>query len=127
MGRGWLAVAAGALLAAPGASRTADEVSRLAAAPDTAPRIELHTLLFPREPPARLLRARLTIQGIDPQDVARTVEAYNRRSRIVNFSASGMAVAPFLLGDVFRLDPGQSLAFRWTGQTAKLVFQFSWR
>ncbi|MEY2667789.1 MAG: hypothetical protein RJA59_427, partial [Pseudomonadota bacterium] len=59
MGRGWLAALAGALLAAPGAALPEDDPPGLDHLPATVEQLELRTLLFPRDPPVRLLRAQL--------------------------------------------------------------------
>ena len=69
---------AAALLLAPGAPLPDDEPPCLDLCADTPARVELQTLIFPRDPPVRLLRAQLRISGIDPEDVRRTLEAYNR-------------------------------------------------
>ena len=127
MGRGWLAALAGALLAAPGAAIPEGDPPGLDHVPATVERLELATLIFPRDPPVRLLRAQLRISGIDPEDVRRTLEAYNRRSELAQFTPDGLAVAPYLLQRALDLGPDQLLQFRWSGRSGKLVFQFTWR
>jgi hypothetical protein len=127
MGRGWLAALAGALLAAPGAALPDDDPPGLDHLPATVEQLELTTLLFPRDPPVRLLRAQLRISGIDPEDVRTTVEAYNRRSEVAQFTPDGLAIAPYVLQRALQLGPDQVLQFRWSGRAGKLVFQFTWR
>jgi multidrug efflux pump subunit AcrB len=89
--------------------------------------VERESLLFAPERGPRLLQERLRISGIDPADVARTLEAYNRRSEIAQFTPDGLAVAPQLLNRALSLQPNQLLQFRWSGQAGKLVFRFTWR
>jgi hypothetical protein len=127
MGRRWAAALAAALLLAPGAALPADEPHCLHLCADTSAQVELQALIFPRDPPVRLLRAQLRISGIDPEDVRRTLEAYNRRSELAQFTPDGLAVAPYLLQRALHLDPDLLLQFRWSGRAGKLVFQFTWR
>jgi hypothetical protein len=126
MGTRWAAALAAVVLLAPGAALP-DEPSLLDLCIDTSERAEFHTLIFPRDPPVRLLRAQLRISGIDPEDVRRTVEAYNQRSEIAQFTPDGLAVAPYLLQRALHLSPDLLLQFRWSGQAGKLVFRFTWR
>ena len=127
MGRGWLAVVAGALLAAPGLAPADGESPSLALSSDTPDRIELEALIFPRNPAVRLLHWRLRVSGIDAEDVRRTLEEYNRRSELAQFTPDGLAVAPYLLQRALDLSPDLLLQFRWSGQAGKLVFRFTWR
>ena len=127
MGRGWLALVAGALLAAPGVAAADGESSCLTLCSDTPERIELQTLIFPRQPSVRLLHWRLRVSGIDAEDVRRTLEEYNRRSELAQFTPDGLAVAPYLLQRALDLSPDLLLQFRWSGQAGKLVFRFTWR
>lgn len=127
MGRGWLAAALVALLAAPPAAGGAEPHPGLVPSIAEQDRVERHALLFPPERGPRLLQERLRISGIDPADVARTLEAYNRRSEIAQFTPDGLAVAPQLLNRALSLQPNQLLQFRWSGQAGKLVFRFTWR
>ncbi len=127
MGRRWAAALAAALLLAPGAAVPDDEPACLDLCADTPARVELQTLIFPRDPPVRLLRAQLRISGIDPEDVRRTLEDYNRRSELAQFTPDGLAVAPYLLQRALHLNPDLMLQFRWSGMAGKLVFQFTWR
>jgi hypothetical protein len=127
MGRGWLAALAGALLAAPGAAIPEDDPAGLDHLPATVEQLELTTLLFPRDPPVRLLRAQLRISGIDPEDVRKTLEAYNRRSEVAQFTPDGLAIAPYVLQRALQLGPDQVLQFRWSGRAGKLVFRMTWR
>ncbi|HET8723352.1 MAG TPA: hypothetical protein VFM53_04045 [Anaeromyxobacteraceae bacterium] len=122
---GWrLPVALGALLlAAPAAA--GDE--RLDPGPAVQARLVLEERAIPTRPGVRLLRERLRISGIEPDDVARTLEAYNRRSEILQFTPEGVALAPHILDRALSLDPGQLLQFRFSGQAAKLVFRMTWR
>lgn len=123
MGR-WFPVALGALLLiAPVASGD----DRLDPGPDVHARLVLEERAIPHRPEVRLLRERLRISGIEPDDVARTLEAYNRRSEILQFTPEGVALAPHLLDRALALDPGQLLQFRFSGQAAKLVFRMTWR
>jgi hypothetical protein len=127
MGRRWAAALAAALLLAPGAAFPDDEPPCLDLCADSPARVELQTLIFPRDPPVRLLRAQLRISGIDPEDVRRTLEAYNQRSELAQFTPDGMAVAPYLLQRALHLSPDLLLQFRFSGQAGKLVFRFTWR
>ena len=127
MGRGWLAAALAALLAAPPVAGGADPRPTLQPSVAEQGRVERGVLLFPPERGPRLLKERLRISGIDPADVARTLEAYNRRSEIAQFTPDGLAVAPQLLNRALALEPNQLLQFRWSGPSAKLVFRFTWR
>ena len=127
MGRGWLAVLAGALLAAPGSAAADGDPPPLTLGADTSDRLDLIALIFPRDPPVRLLRTRLRISGIDPEDIRHTLEAYNRRSELAQFTPDGLAVAPYLLQRALDLGPDLLLQFRWSGQAGKLVFRFTWR
>jgi hypothetical protein len=127
MGRRWAAALAAALLVAPGAAVPDDAPPCLDLCVDTPAQVELQTLIFPRDPPVRLLRARLRISGIDPQDVRQTLEAYNRESEVAQFTPDGLAVAPYLLQRALDLSPDLLLQFRWSGRAAKLVFRFTWR
>ena len=127
MGRGWLAALAGALLAAPGAAIPEGDPPGLDPTSASVERLDLDALIFPRDPPVRLLKAQLRISGIDPEDVRRTLEAYNRRSELAQFTPDGLAVAPYLLQRALDLGPDQLLQFRWSGRSGKLVFQFTWR
>ena len=127
MGRRWAAALAAALLLAPGAPLPDDEPPCLDLCADTPARVELQTLIFPRDPPVRLLRTQLRISGIDPEDVRRTLEAYNQRSELAQFTPDGLAVAPYLLQRALHLSPDLLLQFRWSGQAGKLVFRFTWR
>ena len=113
-------------VAAPGGAAEDDPPS-LALPPEVPGRLELQALLFPRDPPPRLLRAELRISGIDPEDVRRTLEDLNRRSEVAQFTPDGLAVAPFLLQQALSLDPDQVLQVRWSGRAAKLVFRFTWK
>lgn len=108
------------------AAADGDDPVPLAAPAETAARIDLAALLFPREPP-RLLRAQLRISGIDPEDVRRTLEALNARSEIGQFTPEGFSPAPHVLERMLDLRPDQVLQFRWSGQAGKLVFRFTWR
>jgi hypothetical protein len=127
MGRGWLALAAAALLVAPWAPRCQEAGERLALPVSSADRLELATLLFSRDPAPRLLTARLTISGIDPHEVRRTVETYNQSSELLQLSRGNLILAPYLLRQAFDMDPGQLLQVQLSARTARLVFQFSWR
>ena len=118
---------AAALLLAPGATLPDDEPTGLDLGADAPARVELQTLIFPRDPPVRLLRTQLRISGIDPEDVRRTLEAYNQRSELAQFTPDGLAVAPYLLQRALHLSPDLLLQFRWSGQAGKLVFRFTWR
>jgi len=127
MGRGWLAAALVALLAAPPAAGGAEPLPPLEPSATLHQRVERESLLFPPARGPRLLQERLRISGIDPADVARTLEAYNRRSEIAQFTPDGLAVAPQVLNRALSLQPDQLLQFRWSGQAGKLVFRFTWR
>ena len=85
---------------------------------------ERGALLFAPERGPRLLQERLRISGIDPADVSRTLEAYNRRSEIAQFTPDGLAIAPQLLNRALSLEPNQLLQFRWSGQAGH--YQTRW-
>ncbi len=122
---GWrVPVALGALLLAVPAG-AGDEW--LDPGPAVQARLVLEERAIPTRPGVRLLRERLRISGIEPDDVARTLEAYNRRSEILQFTPEGVALAPHILDRALSLDPGQLLQFRFSGQAAKLVFRMTWR
>jgi hypothetical protein len=124
--RSWR-LALAALVAASALAGRADDVPDLALPTGTPERLELLTLIFPREPPARLLHATLRISGIDPEEVRRTLEEVNRSSELAQFTPDGLAVAPYLLQRALSLDRDQLLQVRWSGRTARLVFRFTWR
>ena len=126
MDRALRALAAGLLLAATAAPMAARGEAVLDPPPAVNDRIELSTLLFPREPPARLLREHLRISGIDPEDIRITLEALNRRSELAQFTPDGLAVAPYALPRMLSLDPGTTLQFRFSGRAGKLVLRFAW-
>jgi hypothetical protein len=127
MGRRWIAALAGALLAAPGTAAPEDEPAILGHTIAAVEQLELESLVFPSHPPVRLLRAQLRISGIDTEDIRLTLEAYNRRSELAQFTPDGLAVAPYLLQRALDLGPDLLLQFRWSGQAGKLVFRFTWR
>ncbi len=128
MGRGWLLLAlAGVALAAPGPGRPEDVPAALALPPEAEQRIELGALVFPQHPPIRLLHARLRISGIDPDDVRRTFDAWNRRFELAQWTPDGVAIAPHVLARALDLSPDQLLQLRVTGQAARLVFRLTWR
>ena len=126
MGRGWLALAVAALLVAPAAPLCQEAGEGLALPDSTTDRIELFTLLFPGERAPRLFGRQLRISGIDLQDVQRTLEAYNRRSELAQFSRESLVLAPYVLQRALAMDRDQLLQFRLSARTARLVFQFSW-
>ena len=126
MGRGWLALVAAALLVAPTAPCCLEAGEDLALPDSTTDRVELFTLLFPGERAPRLFGGTLRISGIDPQDVRRTLEAYNRRSELVQFSRGSLVIAPYVLQRALAMDRDQLLQFRLSARTARLVFQFTW-
>jgi hypothetical protein len=127
MGRVWLAAAVAALLAAPPATGGAEPLPGLRPTLAQRGQVERECLLFPPEHGPRLLRERLRISGIDPDDVGRTLQAYNQRSEIAQFTPDGLAIAPQVMNRALSLAPDQCLQFRWSGRTAKLVFRFTWR
>jgi hypothetical protein len=90
---------------------------------ESADRIELSALLFAREDRPTLLEERLIISGIDPRDVRDFLQAYNRRSELVQFTPDGVAFAPHVLERMLALPPSQVLQFRYSGQAGKLVFR----
>ena len=114
--------------AEPSAPETAGAAS-LEPNPVVEERLELESLLFPRDPPARLLREHLRISGIDidTEGIRRTLESLNRKSELAQFTPEGLAIAPYLLQRAFDLDPSTMLQFRFSGRTGKLVFRFTWR
>jgi hypothetical protein len=127
MGRRWAAALAAVLVLVPGTVLSDDAPPCLDLCADTPGPVELQTLIFPRDPPVRLLRARLRISGIDPQDVRQTLEAYNRNSEVAQFTPDGLAVAPYLLQRALHLGPDLLLQLRWSGRAGKLVLRFTWR
>jgi hypothetical protein len=124
--RSWR-LALAALLAASALAGRADDGPVLDLPAGTPDRLELQSLIFPRDPPARLLRTPLRISGIDPEEVRRFLEELNRGSEVAQFTPDGLAVAPNLLPRALSLDPGQILQVRWSGRAAKLVFRFTWK
>jgi hypothetical protein len=127
MERGWLAVAAAALLLAPAMSRCQEESGRLDLPEATADRIELITLVFDPAPAPRILQSELTISGIDPWDVRRTLQAYNLRSELAQITLDSVVLAPYLLQRSFHLRSNQFLQLRLKSQSASLVFRFTWQ
>jgi hypothetical protein len=126
MGR-WLALAAAALLVAPTAPRCQDGATRLSPCLVTTEDVERHAMIFHGHPKPRLLTSELTISGIDPRDVQRTLQDYNRRSEVAQISRNSVVLAPYLLQRAFAMDPDQLLQVRLTARTACLVFQLTWR
>jgi hypothetical protein len=127
MERGWLAVAAAALLIAPAVSRCQEASARLDLPEATANRIELVTLVFDPDPAPRILQSELTFSGIDPWDVRRTLQAYNLRSELAQITQDSVVLAPYLLQRTFNLRSNQYLQLRLKGQSANLVFWFTWQ
>ena len=127
MERGWLAVAAAALLIAPAVSRCQEASGRLDLPEATANRIELVTLVLDPDPAPRILQSELTFSGIDPWDVRRTLQAYNLRSELAQFTQNSVVLAPYLLQRAFNLRSNQYLQLRLRGQSANLVFWFTWQ
>lgn len=95
--------------------------------PSSEDRIELSALLFDREDHPRLLKERLLISGIDPHEVGQFLEAYNRRSELIQFTPDGVAFAPHALEHMLSLSPTQILQFRFSGQAGKFIFRFTWK
>ena len=93
----------------------------------TASRIELITLVFDPVPAPRILQSELTISGIDPWDVRRTLQAYNLRSELAQITHDSVVLAPYLLQRAFHLRSNQFLQLRLKGQSANLVFRFTWQ
>jgi hypothetical protein len=122
MGRSVTLALAAILLALPA---RAEDV-RLGPAEVLTERLKLEERVIPRRREVRLLQSRLRISGIDPNDVARTLEAYNRRSEIAQFTPDGVALAPHVLDRALSLDPGYLLQLRFSGQAVKLVFRMTW-
>jgi hypothetical protein len=127
MERGWLAVAAAALLAAPGVSRCQEASGRLDLPEAAAKRIELVTLVLDADPAPRILQSELTFSGIDPWDVRRTLQAYNLRSELAQITQDSVVLAPYLLQRTFNLRSNQYLQLRLKGQSVNLVFWFTWQ
>jgi hypothetical protein len=112
--------------APPVAPPAAGPFASLEAPEETADRIELSSLLLPRaDRQPSLLRERLLISGIDPHEVGQYLEAYNRRSDLVQFTPDGVAFAPHALERMLSLSPDKLLQFRFSGQAGKLVFRLS--
>jgi hypothetical protein len=111
---------------APAASLESSPPLDLAPSSSFEDRLELLTLIAPRPGHPRLLTERLRISGIDPHEVGQFLEAYNRRSEILQFTPEGAALAPHVLDRVFSLRPNQLLQFRFSGRVGKLVFRFTW-
>jgi len=57
----------------------------------------------------------------------RTLDAYNRRSQLVQFTRDSLVVAPFVLQRAFEMEENQLLQVRLSARTARLVFEFTWR
>jgi hypothetical protein len=127
MGRDWLALAAVALLAAPASPFCTDAGERLALPDATASRLELFTLIFPKERAPRLFGGRLLISGIDPEEIGRALETYNRRSELAQFSPDSLVLAPYVLQRALDMDRNQLLQLKLSASTARLVFQLTWR
>lgn len=127
MGRGWVAVAAAALLVAPAVSRCQEASGRLDLPEATVKRIELVMLVLDPEPAPRILQSELTFSGIDPWDVRRTLQAYNLRSELAQITQNSVVLAPYLLQRTFNLRSNQYLQLRLKGQSATLVFWFTWQ
>lgn len=119
-------MAAGLLLAATTASGADPAEGLLEPAPVASDRIELAATLFPREPPARLLKENLRISGIDPEDIRRTLESMNRKSELAQFTPDGLAIAPYVIPRALSLDPGMLVQVRFSGRVGKLVLRFNW-
>jgi hypothetical protein len=107
----------------PSATPDGESATPLEVPEESADRIALSTLLFAREDRPTLLEERLLISGIDPRDVRDFLQAYNRRSELVQFTPEGVAFAPHALEHMLSLPPTQLLQFRFSGQTGKLVFR----
>ncbi len=130
------ALALGALLAAQGA-RAGDDPwtcpdvpalpARLAPCSESVQRMDVRTLVFPSDPKLHLLDWQLRISGIDPKDIGRTLDAYNRRSELATVRRDGVAIAPYLLRDFLDMPPDQLLQVRVGSWNARLVFQVTWR
>ena len=118
-------LALGALLLLADPARAEDGL--LDPGPVLLARLTLEERAIPRRPEIRLLEERLRISGIEPDDVARTLEDYNRRSEILQFTPEGVALAPHFLDRALALDPGQLLQVRFSGQAAKVVFRMTWK
>ena len=127
MGRGWPALAVAALLVAPEVPLCQGTGDPLSVPRSTADRVELSTLIFSRNSAPRLFTGELTISGIDPKDIRRTLDAYNRRSKLAQFTRDSLVVAPFVLQRAFEMDENQLLQVRLSARTARLVFEFTWR
>jgi hypothetical protein len=127
MERVWLAIAAAALLVAPAASPCQEASGRLHLPEATASRIELISLVFDPGPAPRILQGELTISGIDPWDVRRTLQAYNLRSELAQITQDSLVLAPYLLQRAFNLRANQFLQLRLKGQSANLVFRLTWQ
>jgi len=127
MGRGWPALAVAALLVAPGVPLCQGTGDLLSVPHSTADRVELSTLIFSRNSAPRLFTGELTISGIDPKDIRRTLDAYNRRSKLAQFTRESLVVAPFVLQRAFEMEENQLLQVRLSARTARLVFEFTWR
>jgi hypothetical protein len=123
----WLALAAAALLGAPGVARAQEPADKLGVPAATADRVEFSALVFRKDSKPRLLVTNLTISGIDPRDVQRTLQAYNRRSEIANVSGDSVAIGPYVLQRALQMPPEQLLQLRVSSQSAKLVFRMTWR
>lgn len=111
----------------PMEAAAADPSVLLEAPEESAGQIELSSLLLARGDRPSLLRDRLLISGIDPHEVGQYLEAYNRRSELVQFTPDGVAFAPHALERMLSLSPDQLLQFRFSGQAGKLVFRISFK
>jgi hypothetical protein len=136
MARVAAALALAGLLAAPlawgqeGGGRCPDVPglpARLAPCAEEAKQLDLQAIVFAPRPRVRLLAYRLRLSGVDPEDVRRTLEAYNQQSELATVRRDGVAIAPYLLRDLLRMPPDQLLQVRVGSWNARLVFQFTWR
>jgi hypothetical protein len=127
MGRRWLALAAAALLGAPAAPCCQEARDGLALPDRTTDRLDLFTLLVPGERAPRLLAGELRLSGIDLQEVQRTLEAYNRRSELAQFSRGSLVVAPYVLQRSLDMEREQLLQVWLSARTARLVLLLTWR
>jgi hypothetical protein len=90
-------------------------------------RLDAAALVFPRKPPLRLATGQLRLSGIDPEDVRRTLQAWNQRSELLTFRGDSVAIAPYLLRNAFDMGPDKLLQVRVGSTNARLVLQLEWR
>ncbi len=113
--------------AGPAASLPARPAPALEPSTESVQRLDAAALVFPRGRPLRLATGQLRLSGIDPEDVRRTLQAWNQRSELLTVRGDGVALAPYLLRNAFDMGPDKLLQVRLGSTNARLVLQLEWR